>query len=33
VLLMFVIEVDVRRRVLPQVQRHGLIATLRIYFG
>jgi uncharacterized membrane protein len=33
VLLMFVVEFAVRRRVLPQVQRHGLIATLRIYFG
>jgi uncharacterized membrane protein len=33
VLLMFVAEFAVRRRVLPQVQRHGLIATLRIYFG
>jgi uncharacterized membrane protein len=33
VLLMFVVEFAVRRRVLPQVQRHGLIATLRIYFA
>ena len=33
VLLMFVVEFAVRRRLLPQVQRHGLIATLRIYFG
>jgi len=33
VLLMFVVEFAVRRSVLPQVQRHGLIATLRIYFG
>jgi uncharacterized membrane protein len=33
VLLMFVTEFAVRRRVLPQVQRHGLIATLRIYFA
>jgi uncharacterized membrane protein len=33
VLLMFVAEFAVRRRVLPQVQRHGLIATLRIYFA
>jgi uncharacterized membrane protein len=33
VLLMFVVEFAVRRRVLPQVHRHGLIATLRIYFG
>jgi uncharacterized membrane protein len=33
VLLMFVVEFAVRRRVLPQVQRHGLLATLRVYFG
>ncbi len=33
VLLMFAVEFAVRRRVLPQVQRNGLIATLRIYFG
>jgi uncharacterized membrane protein len=33
VLLMFVAEFAVRRRVLPQVQRHGLIATLRTYFA
>jgi uncharacterized membrane protein len=33
VLLMFVAEFAVRRRVLPQVQRHGLIATLRVYFA
>jgi uncharacterized membrane protein len=33
VLLMFVAEFTVRRRVLPQVQRHGLIATVRIYFS
>jgi uncharacterized membrane protein len=33
VLLMFVLEFAVRRCVLPQVHRHGLIATLRIYFG
>jgi uncharacterized membrane protein len=31
VLLMFVAEFAVRRRVLPQV--HGLIATLRVYFA
>jgi uncharacterized membrane protein len=31
--LMFVAEFAVRRRVLPQVQRHGLIATLRVYFA
>jgi hypothetical protein len=31
VLLMFVAEFAVRRRVLPQV--HGLLATMRIYFG
>jgi uncharacterized membrane protein len=31
VLLMFVVEFAVRRRVLPQV--HGLLATMRIYFG
>jgi uncharacterized membrane protein len=33
VLLMFVAEFAVRRRVLPQVQRHGLLATLRVYFA
>lgn len=33
VLLMFVAEFAVRRRVLPQVQRHGLLATLRAYFA
>ena len=33
VLLMFAVEFAVRRRVLPQVQRNGLLATLRIYFG
>ncbi|HXI47119.1 MAG TPA: hypothetical protein VNH39_00925 [Steroidobacteraceae bacterium] len=32
ILLMFVAEYAVRRRVLPQVQRNGLIATLRVYF-
>ena len=32
-LLMFVAEYLVRRRVLPQVQRSGLIATLRVYFA
>jgi uncharacterized membrane protein len=31
VLLMFVVEFTVRRRVLPQV--HGLMATLRIFFA
>jgi hypothetical protein len=30
---MFVAEYTVRRRVLPQVQRSGLIATLRVYFA
>jgi uncharacterized membrane protein len=33
ILLMFVAEYVVRRRVLPQVQRSGLIATLRVYFA
>jgi uncharacterized membrane protein len=33
ILLMFVAEFLVRRRVLPQVQRSGLIATLRVYFA
>jgi len=33
ILLMFVAEYLVRRRVLPQVQRSGLIATLRVYFA
>jgi uncharacterized membrane protein len=33
VLLMFVAEYAVRRRVLPQVQRNGLIATLRVVFA
>jgi uncharacterized membrane protein len=33
VLLMFVAEYAVRRRVLPQVQRNGLLATLRVYFA
>jgi uncharacterized membrane protein len=33
ILLMFVAEYAVRRRVLPRVQRSGLIATLRIYFA
>ncbi|HEX3914476.1 MAG TPA: hypothetical protein VHW71_13275 [Steroidobacteraceae bacterium] len=33
ILLMFVAEYLVRRRVLPQVQRNGLIATLRVYFA
>jgi uncharacterized membrane protein len=33
ILLMFVVEYAVRRRVLPQVQRNGLIATLRVYFA
>jgi uncharacterized membrane protein len=33
ILLMFVAEYAVRRRVLPQVQRSGLIATLRVYFA
>lgn len=33
ILLMFVAEFAVRRRVLPQVQRNGLIATLRVYFA
>ena len=33
VLLMFAAEFSIRRRVLPQVQRHGLMATLRNYFG
>lgn len=33
ILLMFVAEYAVRRRVLPQVQTSGLIATLRVYFA
>lgn len=33
VLLMFVVEFAVRRRVLPKVQRNGLMATLRVYFA
>ena len=33
VLLMFAAEYAVRRRVLPQVRRSGLIATLRVYFA
>jgi uncharacterized membrane protein len=33
ILLMFVAEYTVRRRVLPRVQRNGLIATLRVYFA
>jgi len=32
ILLMFIAEYAVRRRVLPQVHPHGLMATLRIYF-
>lgn len=33
ILLMFVAEYLVRRRVLPTVRRNGLIATLRVYFA
>jgi len=33
ILLMFVAEYAVRRRALPQLQRSGLIATLRVYFA
>jgi uncharacterized membrane protein len=33
ILLMFVAEYAVRRRVLPQVQSNGLMATLRVYFA
>lgn len=33
ILLMFVAEYLVRRRVLPQVARSGLMATLRVYFA
>jgi uncharacterized membrane protein len=33
VLLMFLAEFAVRRHVLPQKQRYGLLATLRIYFA
>ncbi|MDP9008189.1 MAG: hypothetical protein M3N91_05695 [Pseudomonadota bacterium] len=33
ILLMFAAEYAVRRRVLPQVQTSGLIATLRVYFA
>lgn len=32
ILGMFVIEYAVRRRVLPQVKRVGLMATMRVYF-
>jgi uncharacterized membrane protein len=31
--LMFVAEYAVRRRVLPQVQRRGILAAVRIYFA
>jgi len=33
ILAMFVAEYMVRRRVLPQAHRSGLIATLRVYFA
>jgi uncharacterized membrane protein len=33
VALMFACEYAVRRRLLPQVQGSGLIATLKVYFG
>ncbi len=33
ILAMFVAEYLVRRRVLPQVHRSGLLATLRVYFA
>lgn len=33
VMLMFLAEFTVRCRVLPQVKRHGLIASLSIYFA
>jgi len=33
VLLMFVAEYAVRRRVLPQTRRAGLLATMRVYFA
>ena len=33
ILLMFAAEYAVRRRVLPQVQGSGLMATLRVYFA
>jgi uncharacterized membrane protein len=33
ILLMFAAEYAVRLRVLPKVQRNGLIATLRVYFA
>ena len=33
ILLMFVAEFAVRRRILPKVPRNGLIATLRVYFA
>lgn len=33
ILLMFAIEHAVRRRVLPQVKRSSLMATLRVYFS
>ena len=31
--LMFAVEYAVRRRVLPQVQRSGLLAAVRVYFA
>jgi uncharacterized membrane protein len=31
--LMFVAEYTVRRRALPQVQRHGILAAMRAYFA
>jgi uncharacterized membrane protein len=33
ILLMFVAEYAIRLRVLPKVQRNGLLATLRVYFA
>lgn len=33
ILLMFAAEYAIRRRVLPQVESSGLIATLRVYFA
>ena len=30
---MFVAEYAVRRRVLPQVQRRGILAAVRVYFA
>ncbi len=31
--MMFVVEYAVRRRVLPQLRRNGIIATVRVYLA